>query len=433
MSQQQAPQKANFLQTFLLVTTLFLGYQLFFGSKPEDTDKRTSSQVLKDIQKLNAEVKDITIASELPLYEEKLQQEAEKNKWSKSVVDDNKLYATLLAAQTQYSAGAQRNETERLSTAYNTLSSKEKEFSSTTLWIKSYKLPEKNGQVLEITAQSLLAQIGKDLQVKNKTEKIFGFFPGYAFFDSVVHLTGANPAFSYGFAALLVAAIVRIVVWPLSQKTFIHSRQMTQLMPLINELKEKYQGQELNQKMMELHKEYGINPASGCLPALAQIPLFLLIYQAMQHYRFEFKHGTFLWINPTLSKATNGFIAPNLGEQDYILIVLYGISMIVTTLLTPVSDPINGKQQRTTGVMMGAFFAVMMFFWVLPSAFVLYWLFTNVLTTAQTLRAHRLPIPPLMKKVAGTNQSVAVSSMMDKSMFKSTGVPKTQKPKSKKK
>jgi YidC/Oxa1 family membrane protein insertase len=139
------------------------------------------------------------------------------------------------------------------------------------------------------------------------------------------------------------------------------------------------------------------------LPLLVQIPLFLIIYNCMLLYRFEFTNGFFLWINPDAGKFLGIPLASSLGEKDYILIVLYGISMIVTTLLTPVSDPSNVRQQRLIGLAMSVMVSVFMFIWPLPSAFTLYWLFTNILATAQSLYVYRLPVPPLepVQTVAG--------------------------------
>jgi YidC/Oxa1 family membrane protein insertase len=102
-----------------------------------------------------------------------------------------------------------------------------------------------------------------------------------------------------------------------------------------------------------------------------------------------------MWITPGAGKFLGIPLATSLGEKDYILIVLYGISMVVTTLLTPVSDPTNMRQQRLMGVGMSVMMSVFMFFYPLPSAFTLYWLFTNILATAQSLYVYRLPIEPL--------------------------------------
>ena len=129
------------------------------------------------------------------------------------------------------------------------------------------------------------------------------------------------------------------------------------------------------------------------------MPLFFTVYNFMLHYQFAFKKGTFLWINASTSAASHGFFAPDLGSRDYVLIVIYGITMVVSTLLMPVSDPTQVKQQRLMGVGMGLLFTFMMFTGAFPTpaAFVLYWVFTNLLATAQSLRAYRLPIPPLEK------------------------------------
>jgi YidC/Oxa1 family membrane protein insertase len=209
-------------------------------------------------------------------------------------------------------------------------------------------------------------------------------------------------------------------------------RQMARLQPLVAELKERYKDkktgqmrdpQEFNQKVMGLYKEYGLNPMS----------YFILIYQCMLQYRFEFQNGTFLWIGSSLSSGVGGFVAPNLGERDYMLIILYAISMVVTTLLTPVSDPSNVKQQRFIGVTVAVVFSVSMFFYPLPSAFVLYWVFTNVFATIQMLRAYKLPLPPLVKvNAAGGGVYPTEPQLKPNGQAGTKGVPVKHKPKKKK-
>ena len=229
--------------------------------------------------------------------------------------------------------------------------------------------------------------------------------PGYQLVDFLVHVTGASPGFSYWFAALLMAFVVRGIIWPLShKKQLMWGRQMSQLAPMMREIKEQFKNDQALQqkKMMELYSEYGLHPLAGCWPALVQLPLFLAVYQCMLHYRFEFQKGTFLWINEHTSRATHGFTAPNLGQKDIILILLYAITLLISTLLTPVNDPTQVRQQRTIGIGVSLLF--------LPvhdahrrlsgtcCAFVPYWTFTNVLATAQSLRAYYLlPSPPLVK------------------------------------
>lgn len=193
----------------------------------------------------------------------------------------------------------------------------------------------------------------------------------------------------------------------------------------------------MNQAVMALYKEYGFNPMSGCAPMVLQMPLFFLVYQSMQHYRFEFEQGLFLWINPGVGHATNGFLASNLGQKDYLLILIYGITMITSTLLMPVSDPTNAKQGKMMGLMMSATFAVMMFFIPVPSAFTLYWVFLNILATAQSLWSYRLPLKPLEKKITVTGGVIpspngGTLNGITASGPRKTGVPQKHTPKKKK-
>jgi YidC/Oxa1 family membrane protein insertase len=149
----------------------------------------------------------------------------------------------------------------------------------------------------------------------------------------------------------------------------------------------------------------------------------------MLNYQFSFERGTFLWVNPGTSAASHGFFAANLGQRDVVMIVLYGITMIASTLLMPASDPTQAKQQKLMGVGMGLLFTVFMFTGAFPApaAFVLYWVFTNLLATSQSLWVYRMPMPPLQKvntKTGGVFPMMPFSPKMDpqpKSNGKSNG------------
>ncbi|RYG40678.1 membrane protein insertase YidC, partial [bacterium] len=206
-----------------------------------------------------------------------------------------------------------------------------------------------------------------------------------------------------------------------------HSRQMMQLAPLTSELKEQYKDdpQQLNVRTMALYKEYGLNPVAGCAPALVQMPLFLTVYQCMLLYQFEFQKGTFLWINPAANAATRGFLGANLGQLDPILIVIYGASMIVSSLLTPVNDPAQRKQQRMIGVGAAVVFTIMMFTGLFPvvAGFVLYWTFTNIFSTLQSLRAYRMPLPPPKKVNAPSGGVFPMDAVRPGGLFGGAGSP----------
>lgn len=483
--------KSNFLQTMLIVTTLFLGFQLLTGGLNKRTDPRGAADFMQALEKQSAEIKkvakdsnksisqvlrdfesagrpievraavpslsakdayrqlqiahefgmDVTAPQLLGSYIEKVEAQSKAKEITQDEADRQRLQAYMLVADAQAQAGIIRNDRERLYQGYLTLHGHVREFQSKPYWTQPMSLtPDKT-----IAPEAMFKTMVNDLSLRNKHALVWGLFPGYGLIDFLVRLTGSVPAFSYAFAAFLLALVVRAVVWPLSQKQLMFSRQMMQLQPLAKELKDKYTGVELNQKTMELYRDYGINPAAGCLPAVLQMPLFLMIYQCMVMYQFEFQKGTFLWINEGLSKATGGFIAPNLGERDYVMLIIYAVSMITTTLLSPVSDPANARQQRLMGVSIALVFTVFMFFWPLPSAFVLYWTFTNILSTAQSLRGYRMPVPPLVKVNApgggtfpGSFQrpgaaTGSTNGHVSTDMFRSTGAPKVHKPRPKKK
>lgn len=453
----QPSPRSSFTQTLLFAAVIFLGYNIFFGNRgPQDT--RTSDEILAQMRVLSTEIKDQSLLQELPKLngrlgeDEKkadLEKDEAKRKELKAAIETKRVEGELLVADAGFKAGVQRNDFNRLNNAYIAIRGAHKKYVGQPIWSsQTFTIPAtKTGSFSEksTTADSLYNDLVQELSTRSKKDLVWGLLPGYQIIDGLVHLTGAVPSFSYAFAALLLAFLVRTLVFPLTQKQYRWGRQMAQLQPLVKELKEQYTDkktgqirdmQEFNMKSMELYRKYGINPMAGCLPMVIQMPFFLMIYQCMVHYRFEFQKGTFLWINQATA-AGQSWIAPNLGETDYILIVLYMISMVTTTMLTPVSDPNNAKQQKMIGVSVAVLFSFMMFFYPLPSAFVLYWVFTNIFATIQMLWVYRQPVPPLVQVNAPGGGVFPTDPIVDGSskngQASKTGVPVRHKPKSKKK
>lgn len=404
---QPAP-KGQFTQILLFAGMLTLGIMLF-TQKPAP-DPRTSDQILEEVRSHNARILDVSIVGVKSKLDAKVDEEAGKKLLTPEQALAKKIEGSVLVANAQFKAGIQRNEFNRINNAFMTLQDLDRKHAADKVWTEqTFEVP-KHAQFPEnrFTADQLYGKIVDELGSRSKRDLVWGMVPGYQLIDMLVAATGRVPGFSYWFAGLLLAFVVRAVVFPLAAKQYMFGRMMGQLSPLAAEIKAQYTDkktgqitnmQEYQQKSMEMYREYGFNPFNGCWPALVQVPFFLLIYNCMLYYRFEFQKGTFLWINPATSQATGGFIAPNLGERDYILIVVYAISMIVTSLMAPTTatDPAQAKQAKWMGVAMAVVFSVIMFFWPLPSAFVLYWVFTNVFATAHMLYAYRQPLPPLQK------------------------------------
>ena len=212
----------------------------------------------------------------------------------------------------------------------------------------------------------------------------------YQILDFFVGITGRISWFSYWFAIIAVTVIVKIIITPLTKAQFKAMKEMQKVAPLVKEIQAKHKGDQktIGEKTMALYKEHRINPFASCLPLLIQMPILFLLFYMIKSYEFQFAKGTFLWIGSPLSHlysfAFSGkqlyITAANLSEPDIILVVLYLISMYVSTKMSAV-DPTQADQQKMMAIMMPVMFAFI--FATFPAAFLLYWLVFNVIQTIQ--------------------------------------------------
>ncbi len=250
-------------------------------------------------------------------------------------------------------------------------------------------------QVLDLVEKAKVKKVtvAHELDVENSKSRLLGFLNLYKVMDFLVNLTGKKPGFSYWFAIILVTLIVKTAITPLTKAQFKAMKEMQKIAPLVKEIQEKYKGdqQAIGQKTMDLYKEHHINPFASCLPLLVQMPILMLLYYMIRTYEFQFANGTFLWIGSSLKHmydvtvpfgagGTVWITAGNLSEPDLILVVLYVISMFISTKLSNV-DPTQAEQQKMMSIVMPIMFAFI--FAGFPSAFLLYWLVFNILQTAQ--------------------------------------------------
>ncbi|MHB0999586.1 MAG: membrane protein insertase YidC [Armatimonadota bacterium] len=204
----------------------------------------------------------------------------------------------------------------------------------------------------------------------------------YKIIDFLVGLTGRNSKYSFFLALLIITLVFKLVTTPLSHLQFKYMKEMQKIQPLVKEIQEKYKGDSkvVGEKLMALYKEHGVNPFSSCLPMLVQMPVLFLLYGMVRVYQVQFANGEFLWIGSGLAHMYPTIIAANLALPDIPLLVLYCLSMFVSQKLTIV-DPTQAEQQK----MMAYFMPIMMafFFKGFPSAFMLYWLLFNIVSTTQ--------------------------------------------------
>ncbi len=193
---------------------------------------------------------------------------------------------------------------------------------------------------------------------------------------------------NYGLAIILVTVLIRIIFWPLNHLSYKSMKKMQEIQPLIQRLREKYKDdpQALNRELMQVYRTYKINPFSGCLPMLIQIPVFFALYKVLLQ-AIELRHAPFFaWINDLSApdRLPVGFDIPYLHGLP-VLTILMGVSMYVQQKLSPTSlDP---TQARLMLIMPVVFTVLFVNF---PSGLVLYWLVNNLLSIAQQVMINKL-------------------------------------------
>jgi YidC/Oxa1 family membrane protein insertase len=187
---------------------------------------------------------------------------------------------------------------------------------------------------------------------------------------------------NWGIAIILLTIIIKIIFFPLTYSSTKSMARMAELQPKVKAIRAKYkkaksdiaQRREMNEAMMKLYKEHGVNPAGGCLPMLIQLPVFWGVFR-MLVVSIEFRHAPFaLWLTDL-----------SVRDPYYVTPVLMGITQFISQKMTPTSaDPSQAKMMLIMPVVMTIFF--MNF----QSGLVLYWLMTNVLQIGQQAIMNRM-------------------------------------------
>ncbi|MDC4224556.1 MAG: membrane protein insertase YidC [Candidatus Manganitrophus sp.] len=186
---------------------------------------------------------------------------------------------------------------------------------------------------------------------------------------------------NYGVAIILVTVLVKVLFFPITRKSLASMKDMAAIQPKVAALRKKYAGdrEKMNRELMNLYKEHQINPFGGCLPMLAQIPVFIALFNV-------------LYTTIDLRQAPFMFWIQDLSDKDpyYVLPMIMGISMFFQQWTQPTTmDPTQAK------VMLFLPVIYTFFFLNFPSGLVLYWLVNNILTIGQQYLMNRegLAIP----------------------------------------
>jgi YidC/Oxa1 family membrane protein insertase len=210
----------------------------------------------------------------------------------------------------------------------------------------------------------------------------FGFFGGITeiLLISIKFIHRFIP--NWGFAIIILTFLIKILFFPLTYSSTKSMAKMQELQPKVKALRAKYkkakqdinQRRQMNEEMMKLYKEHGINPAGGCLPVLIQIPVFWGFFRLLV-VTVEMRQSPFiLWIKDL-----------TVHDPYYVTPILMGATQFISQKMTPTSaDPAQAKMMLLMPVIMTVFF--MNF----QSGLVLYWLTNNVLQIGQQYIMNRM-------------------------------------------
>ena len=193
---------------------------------------------------------------------------------------------------------------------------------------------------------------------------------------------------NYGVAILLLTLLVKIIFFPLANKSYRAMSKMKKLQPEMMRLREQYGDDKMrmNQELMALYKKEKANPMSGCLPIVVQIPVFFALYKVL-FVSIEMRHAPFFgWIQdlsaPDPTSIFNLFGLLPFDPPTFLMIgiwpLLMGATMFLQTKLNPQpADPMQARIMLLLPLMFIFLFATF------PAGLVIYWTWNNVLSIGQ--------------------------------------------------
>jgi len=184
---------------------------------------------------------------------------------------------------------------------------------------------------------------------------------------------------SYGYAIILFTILTKILLLPINIKQTQSTKKMNEINPKMKEIQTKYKGdpEKMNEKLKELYKEHNYNPASGCLPALIQLPIIIALFRVLQN------PVGFVFTPEEFAAMAKGFWwLADLGKPDqiYILPVLSALTTYLQTAMISSkgnADPTMKSMNTIMPLMIGWF--TLKF----PSGVALYWVVGNIFTILQ--------------------------------------------------
>ena len=183
----------------------------------------------------------------------------------------------------------------------------------------------------------------------------------------------------YAMALVLMTIIIKLLFWPLTQKSTRSMKRMQALAPELKKLQEKYKDDpmKMNKKVMEFWREHKVSPMSGCWPMMIQLPIFFALFRMIPN-AIELRGTPFLWACD-LSKPDTILLLAGFPLNPLPLIM--GLTMLIQARMQPPSPGMDPAQQAMMKYMPLIF---MVFLYGQPAGLTLYWTVQNLLTIVQT-------------------------------------------------
>lgn len=195
--------------------------------------------------------------------------------------------------------------------------------------------------------------------------------------NTLYNLTEMAGFGSYGLAIILLTVLMKVLLYPLTVKQLKSMKAMQEIQPKMQRLQEKYKDnpQLMQQKLMKLYQDAGVNPMAGCLPMIAQMPILMAMYYTLFNFDYGGVTPSFLWL-------------PNLSETDptYVLPIVSALSTYVLQKMSVSTAPAT-QQSKIFMIVMPIFIG-----WIslsFPAGLVLYWVTMNVVQMIQQFWIYR--------------------------------------------
>jgi len=274
-------------------------------------------------------------------------------------------------------------------------------------------------------------------------------------------LQTAGVPYHWGFAIIAFTLIIKIVTFPLTVSQMRGMQAQKEMQPKIQELQKKYgkDREKLAQEQMKLYKEAGVNPVSGCLPLVIQMPILFGLYAALVTLGSLLNNANFFWIpnlgfpkySGGITWLTNDFKTGNWTEliSYLILPILLVISQFVMQKwMTPTAAPASGDNQAQMMQQMSLMMTLMFGYFTIqvPSGLTLYWVTSNLLQMLQqwvvtnerfnltgTKKSSSFPINTTLSVKPASNGGDSTAIIADSATLKKSAPPQIKRRKEKRK